>query len=99
MKYEDRGTDGSFDNDFTIVDIATVWAKIEPSTLQTDHQEKLRSNKIYAESTHKITIRYRANMATDMRVLYGHRTFEVLGFYEFQGERDFLNLFVKEVRK
>jgi len=97
MKFESRGDDGSIRNVYTY--IGNIWTKVAPIDLTSAHEEYFRNNKILAESTHEITIRYRANISTDMRLIYGNRIFEILGYYEIEGKRDYLKLNCKEARK
>lgn len=55
------------------VTVATVWSKISP--LQ--GREYYEAQKINAEATHEIKIRYRAGLRPDMRFLYGRRIFPI----------------------
>lgn len=56
-------------------DVATVWASIEPARAN----ERFRHSQIESETTHVITIRYRAGVTSAMRVQFGSRFFRILG--------------------
>ena len=54
---------------------SSVWANIKP--LQGREYYSDRANKVNAETTHKITIRYRTDVNPRMRIKYGNRLFEI----------------------
>lgn len=55
-------------------DIATVWAAIEPLS----EREYFAAKQVNAEISVRITIRYRKDVTTDMRMVFEGRIFEVL---------------------
>lgn len=55
--------------------LATVWAELVP--LRSGRGESLVNRQLTAEVTHRITIRYRADVTTAMRVSYGGRVFNI----------------------
>lgn len=73
--------------------LATVWAAID--TLS--GRELLSAQQIHAEVTHKITIRYRPEVRSDMRIKYGARLFEVLSPLHDEGRRTRTELLCKEM--
>lgn len=50
-----------------------VWANIQPLT----GREIFQAQQVYPEADTLITIRYRLNVTTAMRVLYGTRTYDI----------------------
>ena len=52
-----------------------VWAEIEPLT----GRELLHAQQVSAELTVRIRIRYHGTVKSEDRVIYGDRTFEVVG--------------------
>lgn len=76
-------TDGMGGFTSTWGDVATVWAKVEP----VNASERLISEKLETQRSHKVKIRYRTDITTDMRFIFKGRTFQVKGFYS-PDERD-----------
>jgi len=54
-------------------EFATMWASIEPLT----GREFYQSKQIGTETTHNVTIRYKAGITQKMRVKYGSRYFDI----------------------
>ena len=71
-----RGSYGQQSNTWT--DWATCWARIEPS----DGREMVAAQAVNAETSHLVTIRYRAGVTAAMRVVFGARIFNVLSVIE-----------------
>jgi dTDP-4-dehydrorhamnose reductase len=72
----------------TWMNSATVWAVIEPLS----GKEYFAAKQVNAEISVKLTLRYRKDVVSDMRVAFGNRVFEVLSFssvskLKFQKER------------
>jgi len=67
----------------TYGDFATIWANVEPMTGR-EYQE---AQKIRAETTYRVTIRYLAGLSTDMRIIYGGRELEIVSILNI-GERN-----------
>lgn len=57
--------------------VATVWARIEPVS----SRERLYSDKLEYQRTHKIAIRYRSDITNDMRILFNGRYFQIKAVY------------------
>ena len=55
-------------------DLVTAWASIEPL----EGRELVTAQALRAETTHKVTIRYRAGITTAMRIVYQGRIFNIL---------------------
>lgn len=57
-------------------DVATVWAKVEPLG-GTEVAELKKTGALYAEATHKVTVRYRSDVTEKMRIVKGDRVFDI----------------------
>jgi SPP1 family predicted phage head-tail adaptor len=58
-------------------DIVTLWAKVEPVSAS----ERLYSERLETQRSHKVKIRFRNDITTDMRFVFKGRTFQVKGVY------------------
>jgi len=81
---------GGFTTSWDEVDI--VWAEILP--IRAD--EKLRFGKVNAEISHKITIRYLANLTEDMRIDFGGRYFNIRSIINPQERNEYLEIIAEE---
>ncbi|MHB1652343.1 MAG: phage head closure protein [Desulfitobacteriaceae bacterium] len=75
------------------VDLASVWAMIEP--LQ--GRELLTAQAITAEITTRIRIRYRDGITSEMRILYGTRVFDIQAPIDPEEKHQELQLMCREV--
>ncbi len=57
--------------------IATVWAKVEPVTAS----ERIYSERLETQRSHKVKIRYRDDITTDMRFTFKSRVFQIHGVH------------------
>lgn len=57
----------------TWVPVSGGWAAIEPLR----GRELLRNNEIRAETTHRVTMRWRPGLDTAQRIVFGHRYFNI----------------------
>jgi SPP1 family predicted phage head-tail adaptor len=73
--------------------LATVWAKVTPTT----GREYYQSDRINAEVTHQVTIRYRDDVKPDMRIIHRGRTFEIESVIDRREAITLLDLLCKEV--
>jgi len=74
-------------------DYATVWASIEP--LQ--GRELEHAQQISAETSHKVKIRYNSNVASEHRVIYNDRIFEIEAVLNPYERNEQLVLMCKEI--
>jgi len=74
-------------------DIATVWAAIEPLK----GTERYQAQQVQSELTHKVTIRYRAGIKPQMRILYGNRVFDIEAVIDVDERHRWLELLCSEV--
>lgn len=65
--------DGSGGYTETLVDVATVWARVEPLL----GREQIQAMQTDMERPHRFTMRYRAGITGATRILYDGRTFDV----------------------
>ena len=77
----------------TWMNIATVWAVIEPLS----GKEYFAAKQVNAEISVKLTLRYRKDVVLDMRVAFGNRVFEVLSVINPKERCESLILMCKEV--
>lgn len=75
------------------VDVATVWAAVEP--LQ--GRERYAAQQVQAETSHRVTIRYRAGLNTAMRIRFQGRMFNILAIIDPEERREQLQLLCAEV--
>lgn len=75
-------------------DVATVWASVEDLS----GREFFAAQQIAAEVTTRVTIRYRAGIEPDMRVIAGGRTLDIRSVQDPDGRRRQLVLMCREVR-
>jgi len=76
----------------TWVDVATLWAAIEPLR----GREYFSAMSEHAEVTTRIRIRYRDDVDRTMRVVYGSIVFEILHIIHPEFDRRELQLMCKE---
>ncbi|MDW7651312.1 MAG: phage head closure protein, partial [Bacillota bacterium] len=75
------------------VDIGTVWASIEPLS----GREFFAAQQVNAEVSTKITLRYKAGIKPEMRVLFAGRVFEILSVINLEEKNIQFVLMCKEV--
>ena len=73
---------------------ATLWAKVEPVSAS----ERLYQEKIEYQRSHKVVIRYRADITTDMRFTFKGRTFQIKGTHVPDERRVYLFIDAEENR-
>lgn len=75
--------------------VAEVSAQVEPL----GGQELFNAQAVLAESTHRVTVRYRADVAADWRVLYGSRVLNIGSVNDVGERRRELELICAEVTR
>jgi len=73
-------------------DIADLWAEIMPVM----GNERIVGNKIQSEITHKILLRYRDGISSDMRLIFEKRAFNIRSVINVSEDRDVIELLVIE---
>lgn len=71
-----------------------VWGSLEPISAR----EAQLSTGLESESTHEAHIRYRSDVASDWRVSFRGRVFEVAGLEDLDERRRYLRIFLRETR-
>jgi len=87
-----RASDGQGGYTETWSTLATVWAAIKPVTAR----ETYFGHKLEHRVTHKITIRYRSDIAIQMRIAQGTRYFQIHGYKNVDERNRFLELLCEE---
>ncbi len=72
---------------------ATVWASVEPMS----GRELVSAQQQHAETTHRIRIRYTANVTQESRVIWESRTFEVVSLIDSKEKKRMIELMCKEI--
>lgn len=73
-------------------DVAQLWAEILPLS----GREKLFAGKIQAQSTHRISIRYRNDISSSHRLVFESRIFNIRAVMNEHERDDMLELLVEE---
>lgn len=74
------------------ITLATVWGRIEP--LRGD--ERVRALRLEARVTHRIVIRFRSGVTSDMRLVFGARHFNIRAVLDPGERRRALELLCEE---
>lgn len=72
--------------------LATVWGRVEPLRMR----EYLEAQQTTAQSTHRVTIRYREGITPLHRVLHRERVFEVVATINPEERREMLHFLAVE---
>ena len=73
--------------------VATVWASVEPLR----GNERYTAQQVQAELTHKVTIRYRAGIKPQMRLVYGNRILEIEAVIDVEERHKWIELLCSEI--
>ena len=76
------------------VDVATIWAHIEPLR----GREYWQAKQVVGEVTGRITIRYLAGIDEKMRVIYGNKTYNILAVINLDERNRTLQLLVRQIQ-
>jgi SPP1 family predicted phage head-tail adaptor len=87
--------DEGFPNNDAWVDVATVWAAVEPQTLRAHEFASAGAN--YVEKIVRVRIRYRPGVTESMRVVYNGRIFRIEAVVDEQERHRELQLYCREV--
>ncbi len=86
---------GGFTSEWqNIADVPEVYAAVTPLSAT----EQLRFHKLEANVTHRITIRYRLDAASSMRVLHGAVIYDIVSVMDRGNKRRYLDMLVVERR-
>jgi len=73
-------------------DAFSAWALIEPLSAR----ERFEAMSVQSGVSHRVYIRYRADVNTEMRIKYGDRIFEIDGILDIGEQKKFLELLCSE---
>ncbi|HEU0118812.1 MAG TPA: phage head closure protein [Alphaproteobacteria bacterium] len=94
IQQEAQTPDGAGGYSLSWTNVATVWAEITPAS----GREVYTAQHLEGHVTHHIYMRYRSDIAvtTDMRVLYGARSFNIRSVMNYDERNQRLELLVEE---
>lgn len=73
-------------------DVAKIWAEI----IAASFKETLFGNKLQADITHRVLIRYRDDITADMRLVFDNRVFNIRGIVDEHENNNVLQLLAQE---
>lgn len=73
-------------------DVFTVWASIKPVS----GREYYEAMAIQNEITHRIKVRYRSDITTDMRIAHGDRIYEIEAVIDIDSRHKYLEILCRE---
>jgi len=73
-------------------DVVTVWASIEPLT----GREYFYAHQIKNEVSHRLRVRYRADITAEMRIKHGEKIIEIESIIDMQERHQFLEVLGRE---
>lgn len=76
----------------TWADAFTVWASVEPVS----SRERLFSQQIQYQRSHKVIIRWRTGITQEMRFTFDSRTFQIKGVRRFDERRFYMIIDAEE---
>lgn len=84
--------DGSLGKTETWAKFAVVYAAIWPRSAK----EAFNSAQLVQETTHRIRIRYLSGLDSSMRIVFGSRTFEIIGITNPNERGELLDILCRE---
>lgn len=88
-------TDGGYTEAFAALSPSTWWVEITPATVRS--LERFVAHTIQAKATHVVMGRYRADITTDTRLVFGTRNLYVRGVQNVEERNRELMLACEEV--
>lgn len=86
--------DDTIDSTITYSERDTVWGSLEPISAR----EAQLSTGLERDATHEAHIRHRSDVASDWRIGFRGRVFEVSGLEDLDERRRYLRIFLRETR-
>lgn len=77
----------------TWVDVATVWAAVEPLT----GRERYEAQQVQSDLSHKVTMRYRPGIMPQMRLVLKDRPLDIVAVINVEERNRWLELLCREV--
>jgi SPP1 family predicted phage head-tail adaptor len=93
LQYQTKVPDGMGGFTTGWVDVASVFAAIWPISAS----EQVANMQVSMTITHRIRIRYRADIKASWKIKYGTKYFNIVGIINPNTENEMLDLMVKEV--
>lgn len=93
LQYQTRVPDAAGGFTVTWVDHATIWAAVWPLSAT----EQVQAMQTSMTITHRVRIRYRANVKASWRIQYGERYFDIISIINPNMSNKNLDLLCKEV--
>ena len=92
IQYQTKAPDGAGGFTVTWADAATVWAAIWPVSAT----EQIKAMATVQTITHRIRMRYRANIRSSWRIKHGSRYYNIVSIINPNMDRKWLDILVKE---
>lgn len=97
LQEEVRSLDGAGGYSSSWQNIADLWAEITSISSKSIYgKEKLFAGKLQSEISHKVLIRYRSPVSTDMRLVFAGRIFNIRAIMNIDEHNEILELLVEE---
>jgi SPP1 family predicted phage head-tail adaptor len=96
LQQEVKTDDGAGGYVRTWQNVADLWAEISSVNLKSYGNEIFHFGKIQSEISHKVIIRYRNTISTNMRLLFGNRVFNIRSILNKDENNEILELLVEE---
>lgn len=74
------------------ITLATVWGRVEPL----GGAERLRAMQLDARVSHRVTLRYRADVTARERLVFGQRVFKIRAVINLEERNEWLQLLCEE---
>lgn len=84
LQQKTRTSDGIGGATVSWTDVATVWANVKPVS----SKEKYQAERLSKNASHAITIRHRADVNEQFRVLHNSKTFAVDGYVTDEEDKE-----------
>lgn len=87
-----RTDDGGGGADDVWISLGDVWAAVKPLA----GNERVEADAVAGNVTHEVWLRYRSDLAPEMRFRKDNRLFDIRAVFDFEERRRFLRCFVEE---
>jgi SPP1 family predicted phage head-tail adaptor len=87
--------DGGWTSPYTNLSPAEAWAEIKPATAR--DLERVAAGTVMSTASHLVTIRYRPDVTTQTRVVFGARQFSVTGVMNPEEKNEALVMLCVEI--
>ena len=94
LQYRTEIDDGYGGKTFEWFDHAAVWAKVEPLS----GSEYFKAHQTQVEVTHRVTMRYRADVDEKMRIVYGEKILEIESILDVDSAHQRMEIMAREAK-